>query len=47
MDKILQAAELQEQIKKLKEENNDLVIQIKKSGYDNNLIEQLTTLKVV
>ena len=41
MDKILQAAELQEQIKKLKEENNDLVIQIKKSGYDNNLIEQL------
>ena len=45
MDKILQAAELQEQIKKLKEENNDLVIQIKKSGYDNNLIEQLTTDK--
>ncbi|MFQ9286167.1 MAG: hypothetical protein ACLR3J_10260 [Sutterella wadsworthensis] len=45
MDKILQAAELQEQIKKLKEENKDLVIQIKKSGYDNNLIEQLTTDK--
>lgn len=32
-------------LKKLKEENNDLVIQIKKSGYDNNLIEQLTTDK--